>query len=67
MITLDGREVLTVEQAADRANVARKTFTGYVAKGTAPAKDDEIDARTPVWFPATIDEWRPRKGRAKRT
>lgn len=70
MITLDGLEVLTVEQVAERAEVAPKTFTSYLTKGNAPKADGAINARTPVWYPETIEKWlagRPRKGRAKRT
>lgn len=69
-IKLDGKVVLHSEQAAARAGVAPKTWSGYVTRKSVPAADDWIDDRTPVWYPKTVDAWlktRPRKGRTNRT
>ena len=58
-----GRE-LTSDQAAELAGVARKTFTGYVARGQAPKPVRHV-GRTPLWDEAELQQWmrnRPGQG-----
>lgn len=61
-------EKLTTAQAAARAGVQPGTWRDYVAKGRAPKRDGEHDARTPWWYPATVDAWlADRPGQGART
>lgn len=50
-----GREV-TSDEAAELAGVARKTFSGYVARGQAPKPVRHI-GRTPVWDEDELRSW----------
>lgn len=55
---------LRLAAVAERAGVAPKTFSGYVARDQAPKPDGHYDARTPWWYASTIDAWmssRPRR------
>lgn len=60
---------LTLDEAAERAGMARSTFATYVSKakkkpGLAPQPDGHF-GRTPYWFGKTIDAWlreRPGQG-----
>jgi hypothetical protein len=49
--------VLTSAQAAAYAGINPNTWRGRVKRGTAPPPDGHLDARTPYWHPATIDNW----------
>lgn len=54
---------LSLAEAAALAGVAPKTFSGYVARGQAPAPTRYV-VRTPLWDEATVREWiRSRPGR----
>jgi CRISPR-associated protein Csx17 len=62
-------EMLTTAQAADRAGIAPRTWSAYVARGQAPAPD-ERDPRTgrPLWLPSTVETWlETRPGQGART
>lgn len=50
-----GREI-TSDEAAELAGVARKTFSGYVARGQAPKPVRHV-GRTPVWDEAELKAW----------
>jgi predicted DNA-binding transcriptional regulator AlpA len=50
-----GREI-TSDEAAEIAGVARKTFSGYVARGQAPKPVRHI-GRTPVWDEDDMRAW----------
>jgi predicted DNA-binding transcriptional regulator AlpA len=50
-----GREI-TSEEAAAIAGVARKTWSGYVARGQAPKPVRHV-GRTPVWDEAEVTAW----------
>lgn len=56
-------ELLTTE-AADIAGVAPKTWSGYVARGQAPAPVRKV-GRTPLWDEDEVRRWagnRPGRG-----
>ncbi|MGL5824990.1 MAG: helix-turn-helix transcriptional regulator [Nocardioides sp.] len=58
-----GREI-TSDEAAELAGVARKTFSGYVARSQAPKPIRHV-GRTPVWDEDEIKVWkanRPGRG-----
>lgn len=58
-----GRHIESAEAAA-LAGVKVKTFTGYVARGQAPAPVRHV-GRTPLWDATKIEQWaaaRPGKG-----
>ena len=50
-----GREI-TSDEAAELAGVARKTFSGYVARGQAPKPARHV-GRTPVWDEDELKAW----------
>lgn len=63
VLILDDRRVLLSDQAAERAEVGLKTWSSWQTRrwprnNPVPPADDWINARTPVWWPETIDEWR---------
>lgn len=55
---------LRVRDIADLLDIAPSTFTAYVKRGQAPAKDGQYDGRTPYWLRSTIDGWRTNRPRA---
>lgn len=61
-----GRQI-TSDQAAAIAGVARSTFTGYVARGQAPAPVRHV-GRTPLWDESKVKQWaESRPGQGRRT
>ena len=61
-----GRQI-TRDEAAAIAGVTANTFSGYVARGQAPAAVRHV-GRTPLWDEAKVIEWvANRPGRGART
>ena len=56
-------EKLTGPQVAEMLDIKPSTWRTYVMRGQAPARDGQIDQRTPFWWRSTVEEWdasRPR-------
>lgn len=56
---------LTTRAVAERLGIKGATWRAYVTRGQAPQPDGHIDARTPYWTSATIDEWKDHRPSAE--
>lgn len=64
-MTLDGQEHMTAAECAEMVGVKPSTWRGWVARGQAPKPSRRLDARTPLWSKAEVEEWhsqRPGRG-----
>ncbi|AEV51885.1 helix-turn-helix transcriptional regulator [Prescottella equi] len=52
-----GRRLWTAAECAEEGGITRAAWRGYVARAQAPASVAELDARTPLWDAAEVEQW----------